>query len=122
MVFKKVLLVVFLLYSFVFKAQIKYPPTKKKPVVNRYHSVEITDDYQWLEDAGSPEVVDWVKDQNKIAVKYLHKLANSNGARAKMESFLWSQMEYDNLVENKKDQEYYFKLMYPGRDSPLNIY
>ena len=52
------------------KAQIIYPKTIKKPVTNTYHNIEIIDDYQWLEELETPQVKDWVKEQNKISVKY----------------------------------------------------
>jgi len=122
MIYKKTLLALCLLYSCVFKAQIKYPITIKKKIVNTYHTKKITDNYQWLENTNNQEVLNWVAAENKVALKYLNKLANSKGARANMKSFLWSQMEYDSYTENKKNQEYYYKLMYPGRDSPLSIY
>ena len=38
--------------------------TPRRPVVDRYHGVAVTDDYQWLEDADHPEVRAWVAAQN----------------------------------------------------------
>ena len=40
------------------------PATVRRPVVDRYHGVAVTDDYQWLEDAENPEVRAWVAAQN----------------------------------------------------------
>ena len=34
------------------------PATRREPVTDEYHGVKVTDDYRWLEDAGSPEVKD----------------------------------------------------------------
>jgi prolyl oligopeptidase len=39
--------------------------TPRRPVVDRYHGVEVTDDYQWLEDTDAPEVRAWVAAQNR---------------------------------------------------------
>jgi prolyl oligopeptidase len=39
--------------------------TPRRPVVDRYHGVAVTDDYQWLEDADAPEVRAWVAAQNR---------------------------------------------------------
>ncbi len=116
------LLIFYILSSSILLGQLKYPFTKSKPVVNTYHSIEITDNYQWLENTDTPEVLDWVKTQNKVSLKYLKKLANSNGSKSNMKSFTWSQMEYDKYTESKKNQDYYYTLMYPGRNSPLSIY
>ena len=38
------------------KAQLQYPPTRETPVVDTYHGIDITDDYQWLEKENSEEV------------------------------------------------------------------
>jgi prolyl oligopeptidase len=41
------------------------PTTRKQPVTNEYHGVTVTDDYQWLEEANSPEVKEWTAQQNR---------------------------------------------------------
>jgi prolyl oligopeptidase len=41
------------------------PPTRRAPVEDRYHGVAVVDEYRWLEDAGSPEVVAWTAAQNR---------------------------------------------------------
>ena len=40
------------------------PPTLKKPVIDEYHGIKVTDDYRWLEPASSPEVREWSDQQN----------------------------------------------------------
>jgi prolyl oligopeptidase len=37
----------------------------KRPITDAYHGIEVTDDYRWLEDADSPAVRKWVKEQNR---------------------------------------------------------
>jgi len=118
----KLFFILFTLITFLLNGQLKYPITKKVPAVDTYHSIEITDNYQWLENTAIPEIEDWIAAQNKVSLKYLKKLANSNRAKANMKSFTWSQMEYDEYTETKKNQDYYYRLMYPGRNSPLTIY
>jgi prolyl oligopeptidase len=41
------------------------PATPKHPVVDEYHGVAITDNYRWLEDGKSPEVIAWTEAENQ---------------------------------------------------------
>ena len=50
------------------------PATAKKPAVNLYHGVQITDDYQWLENAADPAVRQWMAAQNAVTREYLERL------------------------------------------------
>ena len=52
-----------------------YPPTARKPVVDTYHGVAVTDDYRWLEDDNAPDVKAWVEAQNKLTRAYLDGIA-----------------------------------------------
>jgi prolyl oligopeptidase len=56
-------------------ADMTYPPTARKPVVDTYHGVAVTDDYRWLEDDNAPEVKAWVEAQNKVTRAYLDGIA-----------------------------------------------
>jgi prolyl oligopeptidase len=56
-------------------ADMTYPPTARKPVVDTYHGVAVTDDYRWLEDDNSPDVKAWVEAQNKLTRAYLDGIA-----------------------------------------------
>lgn len=118
----KILCVFIIVSSNFLQAQLKYPTTKKLPIVDTYHKIEITDNYQWLEEIESKEVQDWIADQNKVSLKYLKNIANSNNSKSKMKKFAWNEMDFDEHTTPKKNDHYYFRLMYPGRNSPLNIY
>jgi prolyl oligopeptidase len=50
------------------------PPTARKPVVEKLHGVEITDDYRWLEDQKSPETRAWIDAQTRYARAILDKV------------------------------------------------
>lgn len=49
----------------------KYPETKKDPVLENIFNKDINDPYRWLEEFTSNEVSDWVEEQNKLSNKYL---------------------------------------------------
>ena len=54
-------------------------PAPRQPVTNSYHSVALTDDYQWLEDASAPAVRDWTRQQNERTRGYLARLPFRDG-------------------------------------------
>jgi prolyl oligopeptidase len=51
-----------------------YPPTRTEDIVDSLHGVKVPDPYRWLEDADSPEVVEWVEKQNAFTRSVLDKL------------------------------------------------
>jgi prolyl oligopeptidase len=51
------------------------PATPKKPVVDEYHGVKVTDDYRWLENWDDPAVRAWSDEQNQRTRAYLDGLA-----------------------------------------------
>jgi len=119
---KKYLILLLSIITSIIHAQLRYPITKKKQVIDIYHDIEITDNYQWLENTDNPEVTSWVKKQNKVSLKYLNKLANSNGSKSKIKEFRWHEMNYDTYTADKDNDKMYYTLMYPGRNSLPNIY
>ena len=48
--------------------------TPRIPVTTRYHGVDVTEDYQWLEDASSPETVAWTQAQQELTREYFESL------------------------------------------------
>jgi prolyl oligopeptidase len=50
------------------------PATPKKPVVDEYHGVKVTDDYRWLENWDDPAVRAWSDAQNQRTRAYLDGL------------------------------------------------
>ncbi len=60
--------------SFVASAQTAPPPSPKRPVVDTYYNLKVTDNYRWLEDGASPEVKQWVAGQNAYTSAWMDKL------------------------------------------------
>jgi prolyl oligopeptidase len=54
------------------------PASPKHPVVDEYHGVKVTDDYRWLEDGKSPEVMAWTEAENAHARAILDALPIHN--------------------------------------------
>ena len=50
------------------------PAAVKKPVIDEYHGIKVTDEYRWLEDAKDPAVRAWADAQNRYARAYLDGL------------------------------------------------
>lgn len=57
------------------------PATRKAPVVDRYHGVEVEDDYRWLENGGDAEVQAWSDAQNAYARSILDRLPGVDAIR-----------------------------------------
>ena len=55
-------------------AQTAPPSAPKRPVVDTYYDVKVTDNYRWLEDGASPEVKQWVAGQNAYTAAYMDRL------------------------------------------------
>jgi len=53
---------------------LEYPPTPRKPVVDTYHGVRVTDDYRWLEDGNDPAVKAWDEAETRLARRFLDAL------------------------------------------------
>ena len=52
------------------------PTTPKRPVVDTYHGVKVTDDYRWLQNWHDPQVRQWSDAENAYARQYLDHLGD----------------------------------------------
>jgi prolyl oligopeptidase len=55
-------------------AQAPPPAAPKKPVIDTYNGVKVTDDYRWLENSDDPAVKQWTNAQNAAARSFLQAL------------------------------------------------
>jgi prolyl oligopeptidase len=60
------------------------PETRKQPVKDVYHGVEVIDDYRWLEDGNDSRVREWSDAQNAYARSVLDKLPHVKEIRARV--------------------------------------
>ncbi|HEX3757739.1 MAG TPA: prolyl oligopeptidase family serine peptidase [Kofleriaceae bacterium] len=67
-----------------------YPATARRPVTDRYGDVQVVDDYRWLEDPRSPEVLGWVAAQNQLTRSRLDALPDRPKIRARIAELLSS--------------------------------
>ena len=119
---KKIVFILTVLNATILIAQLKYPLTKKVPVIDIYHNIKVIDNYQWLEKIGSPEVLEWVKLQNKISVNYLRKISKKNKSTTNMKAYMWYDMDFDINTSNITNDKMYYRILYPGKNSLPNIY
>jgi prolyl oligopeptidase len=64
------------------------PVAERRPVVDSYHGVDVTDDYRWLEDWDDPEVKAWSSAQNKAAREHLDALPHAAEVRKQVTEIL----------------------------------
>src|SRR5215475_8681741 len=54
-------------------ADAQYPASRREPLVERIHGVDVPDPYRWLEDARTPEVQAWMTAEDGYARARLAK-------------------------------------------------
>lgn len=62
--------------------------TPREPVITTYHGVEVTDDYQWLEDASSEWTRRWTEAQAARTEEYLSSLPDREALRRRAQAIL----------------------------------
>lgn len=64
------------------------PKTLRKPVTETYHGIKVTDPYRWLENAASPAVQEWTRQENAHTRAFLDRLAALKPLRARLTDLL----------------------------------
>ena len=81
-----------------------YPKTRHSDQVDEYNGVKVADPYRWLEDDTSPEVQQWVKDQNKVTFGYFDRIPY----RAQIKERLTRLVNYPKFSAPSRRGEMYF--------------
>jgi prolyl oligopeptidase len=66
-----------------------YPVARRDSTVDDYFGVKVPAPYQWMENLDSPEVNQWVQDENALAHSYLEKPPIRNWIKTRLTS-LWN--------------------------------
>ena len=66
-------------------------PAPQIPVTDRFHGVEVTEDYRWLEDAAAEETVAWTKAQQHRSQTYFGQIGWREALRTRVSGLLKSE-------------------------------
>ena len=99
-------------------APLKYPDTRKAPVVDDYHGTKVADPYRWLEDDHSAETAAWVAAQNQVTQAYLAQIPERKAIEARM-TRLWN---YEKYGAPSKHGKYYVYSYNSGLQNQAVIY
>src|SRR5579872_3209602 len=70
-----------------------YPETKKVDQVDTFFGTKVADPYRWMEDLTSPELAEWVKQENALTEQYLSQI----GMRAQFKSRITELWDYPKV-------------------------
>jgi prolyl oligopeptidase len=94
----------FLILSFAFALvaqNISYPISNRSNHVDEYHGHIVPDPYRWLEDETSPDVKQWIEEQNKVTFKHLEEIPFRDGLRKKLENiFNYERYSLPSVYDN----------------------
>ncbi len=102
-----VLVTALILSNLISPAQAKkyrYPKARKAAVVDDYYGTKVADPYQWMEDAGAEETIQWVEAQNALTFEYLD--TPERGKLEKRMRELWDYPRYS--LPYKEGNRYFF--------------
>ena len=103
----------FLVLSPLFTLAQNYPATKKVPQTITKHGITYQDDYAWLENMRSPEVLAWVAAQNKVADAFTAGLISKIYPLPTLQKF---ENQTDFSIPAKDRQFYYSLLRYTDEE------
>ncbi len=77
-----------------------YPTAPKRPVVNTYHGVSVTDDYQWLEQLDDPDTRRWLDAENALSRRWLDAVPGRQALHDQVDRLMKSTSNaYYDLIE-----------------------
>jgi len=95
-----------------------YPDATRLEHVDRYHGVEVSDPYRWLEDIDSSQTAQWVEAQNDVTFDYLETIEARTALRDRLTA-LW---DYERWGVPRKRGEVYFVSRNDGLQNQSVLY
>jgi prolyl oligopeptidase len=95
-----------------------YPNTHKEDVVNDYFGTQVADPYQWLENDTATEVIQWVKEQNKVTTNYLEQIPYREQIKKRLTE-IWNFPKYSSPF---KEGEWYYFFKNSGLENQSILY
>lgn len=89
------------------QGKIIYPESMCTDVIDNYHGVVVADPYRWMEEFGSDEISNWIKEQNKLTESYLSRIPYRDSIREDL-TLLWNYPRYSTPFKAGKHLLYYF--------------
>ncbi len=86
-------------------AAIEYPKVKTVEHTDDYFGTKVADPYRWMEDLNSPEVKQWVEDENKVTFGYLETIPQRGAIKQRLEQ-VWNYERYSAPV--KRGSRYFY--------------
>ena len=104
----------------VYAAPLAYPAAPPQPVVNTYHGVTVTDNYQWLEDGDSAATQKWVAGENALSRQWLDAIPGRDVLHKEIQALVTSNSNaYYGLIE-RGGKIFAFKRQ-PPKQQPLLV-
>lgn len=82
----------------------EYPSSQVKAVSDTVHNQTLIDNYRWLEDSDSPQVLAWSKAQNRFTAKTLKEHGNVEGFKQELTAL----SDYDGFGLPVRRHDYYY--------------
>lgn len=93
-----------------------YPATRTVPQSDVLHGVEVRDPYRWLEDEKSPQVRDWMAQQDALARRELGKLGERDAIVARLKQLMY--LDSVSAPEHRKGR-YFFTRRHADREKAI---
>lgn len=71
------------------QAALEYPRTAHGQVVDDYFGRKVADPYRWMENLNSPELAQWIRDQNAVTSRYLTAIPGRDALKSRITE-LWN--------------------------------